>query len=217
MKHKLLDIQNIEFKFDEEKAGSFSGYASVFGGVDAYGDTIIEGAYKKTIANRSRPVQLRWNHYGDVIGKWTRIEEDEKGLYVEGELTPGHSKAQDVYALLKHGAISGLSIGYRPVKYEENDKGGYDLKEIELVEISVVESPADNAAHVADIKNLDEAKSYKEIEAYLRDAHNLSRSEAVAVVSRTKAITLGEQAEEEKTTINPSIFLDAANQLARRI
>jgi len=217
MKHKLLDIQNIEFKFDEEKAGSFSGYASVFGGVDAYGDTIIAGAYKKTIANRSRPVQLRWNHYGDVIGKWTRIEEDEKGLYVEGELTPGHSKAQDVYALLKHGAISGLSIGYRPVKYEENDKGGYDLKEIELVEISVVESPADNAAHVADIKNLDEAKSYKEIEAYLRDAHNLSRSEAVAVVSRTKAITLGEQAEEEKTTINPSIFLDAANQLARRI
>jgi HK97 family phage prohead protease len=217
MKHKLLDIQNIEFKFDEEKAGSFSGYASVFGGVDAYGDTIIAGAYKKTIANRSRPVQLRWNHYGDVIGKWTRIEEDEKGLYVEGELTPGHSKAQDVYALLKHGAISGLSIGYRPVKYEENDNGGYDLKEIELVEISVVESPADNAAHVADIKNLDEAKSYKEIEAYLRDAHNLSRSEAVAVVSRTKAITLGEQAEEEKTTINPSIFLDAANQLARRI
>ena len=217
MKHKLLDIQNIEFKFDEEKAGSFSGYASVFGGVDAYGDTIIEGAYKKTIANRSRPVQLRWNHYGDVIGKWTRIEEDEKGLYVEGELTPGHSKAQDVYALLKHGAISGLSIGYRPVKYEENDNGGYDLKEIELVEISVVESPADNAAHVADIKNLDEAKSYKEIEAYLRDAHNLSRSEAVAVVSRTKAIALGEQAEEEKTTINPSIFLDAANQLARRI
>lgn len=217
MKHKLLDIQNIEFKFDEEKAGSFSGYASVFGGVDADGDTIIAGAYKKTIANRSRPVQLRWNHYGDVIGKWTRIEEDEKGLYVEGELTPGHSKAQDVYALLKHGAISGLSIGYRPVKYEENDNGGYDLKEIELVEISVVESPADNAAHVADIKNLDEAKSYKEIEAYLRDAHNLSRSEAVAVVSRTKAITLGEQAEEEKTTINPSIFLDAANQLARRI
>jgi HK97 family phage prohead protease len=217
MKHKLLDIQNIEFKFDEEKAGSFSGYASVFGGVDAYGDTIIEGAYKKTLEKRSRPVQLRWNHYGDVIGKWTRIEEDEKGLYVEGELTPGHSKAQDVYALLKHGAISGLSIGYRPVKYEENDNGGYDLKEIELVEISVVESPADNAAHVADIKNLDEAKSYKEIEAYLRDAHNLSRSEAVAVVSRTKAITLGEQAEEEKTTINPSIFLDAANQLARRI
>ena len=217
MKHKLLDIQNIEFKFDEEKAGSFSGYASVFGGVDAYGDTIIAGAYKKTIANRSRPVQLRWNHYGDVIGKWTRIEEDEKGLYVEGELTPGHSKAQDVYALLKHGAISGLSIGYRPLKYEENDNGGYDLKEIELVEISVVESPADNSAHVADIKNLDEAKSYKEIEAYLRDAHNLSRSEAVAVVSRTKAITLGEQAEEEKTTINPSIFLDAANQLARRI
>lgn len=218
MKHKLLEINSIEFKFDEEKTGSFSGYASVFNGTDSYGDTILPGAYKKTLEKRDRPVQMRWNHYGDVIGKWTVMEEDEKGLYVEGELTPGHSKAQDVYALLKHGAISGLSIGYRPVKYEENQNGGYDLKEIDLVEISVVESPADNNAHVSDIKNIDEANSLKEIEAYLRDAHNLSRSEALKVVSRTKAISLGEQADEEvKTTINPSIFMDAANQLAKRI
>lgn len=217
MKHKLLDIQNIEFKFDENKTGSFSGYASVFNGVDSYGDTIEKGAYTKTLKSRSRPVQLRWNHFGDVIGKWTKIEEDDKGLYVEGELTPGHSKAQDVYASLKHGAISGLSIGYRPVEYEENDKGGLNLKEIDLVEISIVETPADNSAHIADIKNLDEAKSLKEIEAYLRDAHNLSRSEAVAVVSRLKTVMLGEQAEKEKTTNTLAFILDAKNQLARRI
>ena len=218
MKHKLLDIQNIEFKFDEQKTGTFSGYASVFGGIDAYGDTILPGAYAKTLKARARPIQMRWNHFGEVIGKWTKMYEDEKGLYVEGELTPGHSKAQDVYASLKHGAVSGLSIGYSPVKYEENENGGYDLKEIDLVEISVVESPADNAAHVSEIKNLEEMNSLKEIEAYLRDAHNLSRSQAVTVVSRTKALALGEQvAENVKTTINPSIILDAANKLARRI
>jgi uncharacterized protein len=216
MKHKLLDIQNIQIKFDEDKVGSFSGYASVFNGVDSYGDTIEKGAYTKTLKNRKRPVQLRWNHFGEVIGKWTKIEEDENGLYVEGELTPNHSKAQDVYASLKHGAISGLSIGYMPVEYEENDKGGFNLKEIDLVEISIVETPADNSAHISSVKNLDESKSLKEIEAYLRDAHGLSRAEAVAVVSKVKAIGLGEQAD-LKSTKKAELINEAINQLAKRI
>jgi uncharacterized protein len=216
MKYKLLDIQNIQFKFDEDKVGSFSGYASVFNGVDSYGDTIEKGAYTKTLKNRKRPVQLRWNHFGEVIGKWTKTEEDENGLYVEGELTPNHSKAQDVYALLKHGAISGLSIGYMPVKYEENDTGGLNLKEIDLVEISIVEEPADNSARISSIKNLDESKSLKEIEAYLRDAHGLSRAEAVAVVSKVKAIGLGEQAD-LKSTKKAELINEAINQLAKRI
>lgn len=216
MQHKLLEIENIEIKFDAEKTGSFSGYASVFNGVDAYGDTIIPGAYSKTLKKRSRPVQLRWNHYGDVIGKWTKIEEDEKGLYVEGELTPNHSKAQDVYASLKHGAISGLSIGYIPVKYEENEKGGLNLKEIDLVEISIVETPADNSAHIENIKSLDDSKTLKEIEAYLRDAHGLSRAEAVAVVSKVKAVWLGEQAD-IKSTKKAELINEAINQLAKRI
>lgn len=186
MKHKLLNLQQNSLKFYEGKQGLFSGYASVFGGVDSYGDTIFPGAYKKTLGERERPIQMRWNHYGDIIGKWTRLDEDEKGLYVEGELTPGHSKAMDVYASLMHGAISGLSIGYRPKKFVENEKGGLDLYEIDLVEISVVESPADNNAHVSRIKQDLDEMSTKEFEAALRDALGVSRSEAKAIIAKAK-------------------------------
>lgn len=186
MKHKLLNLQQNSLKFYEGKQGLFSGYASVFGGVDSYGDTIFPGAYKKTLGERDRPIQMRWNHYGDIIGKWTRLDEDEKGLYVEGELTPGHSKAMDVYASLMHGAISGLSIGYRPKKFVENEKGGLDLYEIDLVEISVVESPADNNAHVSRIKQDLDEMSTKEFEAALRDAFGVSRSEAKAIIAKAK-------------------------------
>jgi HK97 family phage prohead protease len=194
MQHKLLQIDQIDVKFTSEQEGIFSGYASVFGGVDAYGDTIIKGAYANTLENRKRPVQMRWNHYGDVIGKWLKIEEDEKGLYVEGSLTPNHSLAQDVYASLKHGSIGGLSIGYRVVKGLENTTGGLDLQEIDLVEISVVESPADIAAQIDEVKsNIKQAESLKEIEAILRDAGNFTRTDATALVARIKAITLGEQ------------------------
>jgi HK97 family phage prohead protease len=194
MLHKLNSIETVDFKFYEGKQGLFSGYASVYGGVDSYGDTIIEGAYANTIVDRERPVQLRFNHEAGVIGKWTRMEEDAKGLYVEGELTPGHSKAMDVYASLMHGAISGLSIGYRPVKFTPNQTGGLDLEEISLIEISVVESPADLNAQIGNIKSaLDEVKTLKEIETLLRDAGGFSRADATALVSRIKALTHGDR------------------------
>lgn len=194
MLHKLNAIETVDFKFYEGKQGLFSGYASVYGGVDSYGDTIIEGAYATTIANRERPVQLRFNHEAGVIGKWTRIEEDAKGLYVEGELTPGHSKAMDVYASLMHGAISGLSIGYRPVKFTPNQTGGLDLEEISLIEISVVESPADLNAQIGNIKStLDEVKTLKEVETLLRDAGGFSRADATALVGRIKTLTHGDR------------------------
>lgn len=188
MEHKNLQIEAVNLKFAEE-GRKFSGYASVFGGVDSYGDTIMPGAYKATISNRERPIQMRFNHLPGVIGKWTRIEEDEKGLIVEGELTPGHSKSEDAYALLKHGAISGLSIGYRPVKAVENQHGGVDLHEIDLVEISVVESPADMAAQISDVKSaIEQAETRKEFEELLRNAGGFSRTDAKTLVTRIKSL-----------------------------
>lgn len=194
MQHKLIDLSQIEVKFDDARRGFFSGYASVFGGVDSYGDTVMPGAYMNTLEMRKRPVQMRWNHYGEVIGKWLDIRETDKGLWVEGELTPGHSKAEDVYASLKHGAISGLSIGYRPIKSMPNETGGLDLHEIDLVEISVVESPADLAAEIGDVKStIENLNSYKECEGFLRESRNLSRSEATMLVNRIKTIAHGER------------------------
>ena len=207
MQHKLIDLSNIEVKFDDARRGFFSGYASKFGGVDSYGDTVIPGAYAATLENRQRPVQMRWNHYGEVIGKWTDIRETEHGLWVEGELTPGHSKAEDVYASLKHGAVTGMSIGYRINKGIPNSTGGVDLHEIELVEISVVESPADLAAQIGDIKSaIDELKTVRDIERFVRES-GYAKEDAVMLVSRIKSIVRGELEQEQKS----------ANEIAQAI
>lgn len=201
MKRKNLSLDAVEVKLAED-GRHFSGYASVFGGVDSYGDTIMQGAYKATLEGRQRPVEMRWNHFGPVIGKWTRIEEDEKGLYVEGELTPGHSVAEDAYALLKHGAVHGLSIGYRPVKAVSNETGGEDLQEIDLIEISVVERPADLAAQIGDVKSaIEEADALKDFEAILRDARGFSRSESRAFVAGIKTVVLRDAAPKESAVI----------------
>lgn len=188
MKFKKLDLQKLDLKFVGEGM-TFSGYASVFGGVDSYGDTIDPKAYEKTLTDRTRPIRMRWNHYGPVIGKWLRMTTDSVGLFVEGELTPGHSTAIDTYASLKHGAIDGLSIGYIAKSAIENPDGTRLLKEIELIEISIVEEPADINATVSNIKSaIEKANSIREIEATLRDSAGLSRLEACAVVSRIKSV-----------------------------
>lgn len=185
---KKLDLQKLDLKFVGEGM-TFSGYASVFGQVDSYGDTIDPNAYDLTLKDRVRPVRMRWNHYGPVIGKWLRMTTDKTGLFVEGELTPGHSKAIDTYASLKHGAVDGLSIGYIARSAEDRPNGTRLLKDIELVEISIVEEPADINATVSSIKSaIEQAKSIREIEATLRDSAGLSRLEACAVVSRIKSV-----------------------------
>lgn len=170
----------------------FEGYASVWGSVDSYGDTVQRGAFLKTIEDhraKERMPRMFYSHNSsDVIGKWTYMEEDDKGLKVRGELTPGHRKADDVYASLKHGAIDGLSIGFIDRDSEELETGGRLLKEIELMEISVVSLPAEELAQITSVKSrLAGLVGLKDAERVLRDA-GFTRAEAAGFISRVKEV-----------------------------
>jgi HK97 family phage prohead protease len=191
MELKSLSLNSASIKVASE-GREFSGYASVFGGVDSYGDTIEPGAYKATLVDRARPIQMRWNHFGPVIGKWVEIKEDDIGLFVRGELSPGHSVADDAYALLKHGAVNGLSIGYRiPEGGAETKEDVRILRAIDLVEVSIVETPADIAAQIGDVKSaIGELETTRDLENFLRDAGGFSRADAKALISRIKSMPL---------------------------
>lgn len=190
METKRLPLEALELKMEDGEM-KFAGYASVFGGVDAYGDTIDPKAYDKTLKRKDgdRPIRMRWNHFGPVIGKWTEMLVDEKGLFVRGALIPGHSVAEDVYKAMKFGAVDGMSIGYIPQKTEPLGDGKRLLKEIDLIEISVVEEPADIGAKINDVKSLiDAATSIQEIETLLREAGGFSRADAKGLVARIKSL-----------------------------
>ena len=204
MEYKQIKLDVTEFDFDDDER-MIRGYASVFGGIDSYGDTVMKGAYEDTIADRERPVRMRWNHFGPVIGKWLKMYEDEKGLYVEGQLTPGHSVAEDVYASLKFGAVDGLSIGYIPKAYiDDKETGIRTLTEIELIEISVVEEPADLGAKIDEVKGISEVlaqcENLKDAENCLRDACGLSRAAATAIVSQIKTLTQSDSEAKDNTS-----------------
>jgi HK97 family phage prohead protease len=112
LQYKTIELKDVGLK-SEGNENTFSGYASVFNGNDLVGDTILPGAYKEAIKLFTPKMFFNHDSYELPIGKWIKVEEDEKGLKVVGELTPGNPQSEAVKAALKHGTVDGLSIGYR--------------------------------------------------------------------------------------------------------
>ena len=111
------DQCEIELKRGASGIRTLEGYLSKFNSEDSHRDTVVPGAFKKTLSERTRPMAMNFEHmYGMVIGKFTKMEEDTKGLHVIAEFTPGNSNSDNAYALAKHGVIGGLSIEWAPYK-----------------------------------------------------------------------------------------------------
>lgn len=218
---KTIKLSKANLSLDDAETGKFTGYASVFGGVDSYGDTIMPGAFAETLAKNGLP-KMFFNHEWDMpIGKYTFAQEDETGLLVSGEYTPELGLAEDVYAAMKHGTIDGLSIGgyLSAGDYEETERGRVIHRWTNLVEISPVVFPADSSARVGDVKgaifetSLAECKTERDIERLLRDA-GLGKWEAMATVSRVKAIIEGRDAQGDADTKALAAVLDRIKRIA---
>ncbi len=138
--------------------GLIEGYASVFGGIDSYGDSIVQGAFSSSLAkhkaDRTAPVML-WSHKADQpIGRWLSFAEDSRGLNVSGQVNLKTEAGREAFEHLRAGDLNGLSIGYRvPSGGSEYQSGINYLKQIELHEISVVAVPADSSARISAIKS----------------------------------------------------------------
>lgn len=164
--------------------GRFAGYASVFDVVDSQRDVMSRGAFTKTLSNRVQDIKLLWQHQQDEpIGIFERMFEDEHGLYVEGMLLLDVQRAKEAYALLKAAALSGLSIGYSPVHYRiDPDTGVRYLTEVDLWEVSLVTFPANEAANITVVKQMEPTFAYHEIQQWDNDLKNgqiLTLSEAI--------------------------------------
>lgn len=192
-----LPLDTCELKFTQKGQDDpleFEGYASVWGRVDSYGDTVLKGAFSDSLKAR-RPMMLFGHSPGRVPGKWLSYEEDDKGLKVRGQLTPGHSEAKDIGASLQHGALNGLSIGGYSVDWEPQKAGGRVIKTFDLYEISIVSMPAEQEARIdtASVKAmLDNCDKLSDFEEFLREAGGLAKSAAQVMVSRFARIARGE-------------------------
>ena len=112
----------------------FEGYASLFNVRDGAGDSVAPGAFAASLRQRG-PDQVRmlYQHFSHApIGVWEEIAADSIGLYVRGRLSSDVEQARDVRALLRDGALNGLSIGFRTRRAKRGPGNTRTLLEIDL-------------------------------------------------------------------------------------
>lgn len=117
----------------------FAGYAAVFDHVDRGGDVVRPGAF----GDLPRAVPLLWQHGGAPVGVVEAIGEDARGLRVIGRVEEAR-----LAALVRSGAVDGLSFGYRVRGARRRRALRRELTALELVEVSLVAQPMQRLARV---------------------------------------------------------------------
>lgn len=216
-----------EFKLsvkDLKDNGTFTGYGSVFGNVDSYGEAVMKGAFEKSLKKHeveNLPIVMLWQHdRTNPIGIWKNVHEDEYGLCGEGEINLDTQQGREAYSLMKQGALNGLSIGYKEIL--ASSKGNVrSLTELELYEISPVTFPANTEARITGIKSeriadfaeqlrLGNPKPPKEFEEILREA-GFPKSMATQIVSVGYAKAIRRESESKKNNEIMAFFNAALN------
>lgn len=188
-----MKIRGFDLKVKEVgDDGSFAGYGSVFGVLDSYREIVAAGAFAESLAaikSKGRAIPVLWQHRsGEPIGVYDKVYEDGHGLYVEGRLLKGEVvRATEAHALMKAGAVTGLSIGYyvRGESWDEKERI-LTLTKLDLIEVSLVTFPANDDARVDTIKAKlarGSLPSKSEFERFLREA-GFSKTQAAVIANR---------------------------------
>ena len=178
-----LHVKSVDTK---TATGEFVGYASTFGGdPDSQGHIIEPGTFRESLARHmregTRPAML-WHHdMKQPIGTWLSMEEDSRGLLVSGRLTLEVAQAKESYALMQDGALA-MSIGFNMRSAADLSGGRRLVKEVDLIEISLVGLPANKHAKITEVKSFDSSNP-REFERHVREALGLSSREAKRLMS----------------------------------
>ncbi|RBP86348.1 HK97 family phage prohead protease/HK97 family phage major capsid protein,TIGR01554 [Rhodobacter sp. 140A] len=143
--------ERLEIKADlsVSDTGEITGIAWPFGSADRVGDVIVKGAF----TGPATLPMLFAHDQGQVVGVWDEIAETDAGLTVKGRLLiEDVERAREVRAMVKAGAVSGLSIGF-VTKDAKREGKGRRITALELHEISIVAVPAHPGATITSLKS----------------------------------------------------------------
>ena len=163
MRNQIFEIKAIS------DSGAFEGIASVYGNVDSYGDIVMPGAFKKTIAERGANIPVLAEH-SETIGKGS-VTDEGTHLAIKGQILTTIQRGKDYVELAKAGIVKGLSIGYKTIKDEWDSKDQVRrLMEVKLYEVSFVTFPANEMAFITSVKSENnQASAFAAINAFIQE------------------------------------------------
>jgi HK97 family phage prohead protease len=231
-RHRPLELKHQEYPYEQKRVakampvtltdgiGSFEGYGAVFDvehptsswllGPE-WKDVIRPGAFKRTLGEHkklgTRPNMLLMHEPGDVIGVWQSIEEDKDGLLTRGlvSLNAKMPNGAGVHELMKMGALTGESIGFRATKVVlHQEQKLREVVEAAVREVSIVDDPGGPTARITDVKSA--TQNPKFIERILRDA-GFSRSEAKKLLAEglSSLRDVGTDDDDDQRDVDPAL------------
>lgn len=165
----------VEIKEFNAESRTISGYGAVFGNKDKDNDILVKGCFEKSIrergpmSNANDKIIFLWMHdMSEPIGRITKLEEDERGLYFEAVLDD-IERGNQALKQLESGTLNQFSIGFRYVwekcEYDQS-LDAFIVKEVMLHEISVVSIGANGETEYLGLKGLtdeEQEEKYKEL------------------------------------------------------
>ncbi len=204
-----MNTKDFKFKLANlDEKGAFTGFASIYGNTDSYGDAVMPGAFTKTIQESGGEIPILYQHH-EPIGKGRLIDQQD-GLSIEGNLILEVPTASSAYALAKAGVIKGLSIGYKTIKDQwDHVKKTRQLLEVKLYEVSLVTFPANPLATITGVKSADMRNAIALIEDIKagRTISKATRGRIEAAIKELEALLAAEEdGEPQKSEVEPEIL-----------
>jgi HK97 family phage prohead protease/HK97 family phage major capsid protein len=203
MKNKVLHLNSaftvdqkaLPTSGDSEIASIFiEGYASTID-IDRSGDVVPKSVWEAGIQNYLKnPIILSQHDHDDPIGRMVDYRVDDKGLWVKARIS---SAAEEVFGLIKDKILTAFSIGFRIMDAEYNSAAEvFVIKELELVEISVVSVPCNQNTLFDLSKAFESAEDYKEFKQQFAPNGNSAKgleSTTEAKSTTTKEFEMNEE------------------------
>jgi HK97 family phage prohead protease len=148
----LLDLKSSAAPSDD--FARFTGLAAVYDLVDSYNDQILPGAFRDHLATHGAAIKILNQHDpNDPIGTGI-LTDSARGLVIDGAILTTIRSGKDAATRLREGLVDGLSIGYSVPAGGAMFKGNIrQLKQIDLMEVSLVSFPAQASARVTAVKS----------------------------------------------------------------
>lgn len=227
-----LEIKSWQFadfkSLDAKEVGTFEGYLSTFGNIDHDGDIMNVKCFKGTLKEWKTKGQLPamlWNHDSDEpIGDWMEMEADDVGLRVKGKIwidgkLPPTDAAIKAYRVSTSTGPKAMSVGFIPRKATKNKDGNREILDVELMEGSVLQYGANDAALILSAKSRSflgedgKPMSIRDMEKALRDG-GLSNNQAKALLANGYHALLRDDRAQVEDETNIRYIDDAAKRLA---
>jgi uncharacterized protein len=128
----------------DPKGVRIKGYLSTWSTVDRHGEYVVRGAFTQSPHRfLENPLMLAEHDRERIAGKWTRVGEDDRGLYVEGTLSDSPAEwMRDLRFKVVERSACTLSMG--GVFYYGSD--GRGIVKVDLYEGSIVALPSNPEA-----------------------------------------------------------------------